>query len=405
MRTRTRNFTPLTNCTVDSLTETFIDIEVPSKTWKECVHTSKKVISFTAPSGFYTATYDDPSHSAYSDEILSAKNFPGFSWEYSFWKGWVPEFPSPEHEIELKAIDVDSLIMDLSRSSTNVAECIATMTGTANLFRRPASFLKHVSKKGLPVSRRPLKELRSSLDTAGKTWLAGTYGYLPLISDLVELTSVCTQPRKTLDKLKRPVKRDIRDSNSISYSTDPIPDSYDTEAKYWGKTGLRTTKTVSRLIRLEGIPNPTFQAMSVANQMATYLGLNDFGRLAWELVPFSFVFDWFSHLGKSISSASALNGHMAYMDVLVSSAQKTVINEVFTSLAPTITEVYDSWAGIRHNVTLTGGSCEVESVAFARSKYGQGDTSGSSFSNGLSSYRTATGLALLLGQFGRVTGW
>lgn len=336
------------------------------------------------------------------DITANIHNYPGYAWQSYVWRGWVSEVPNPPpHSIELPAVDLNSIVMDLSRSSSNIAETIATFKSTTSLFRRPAQFLKHASKNGIKTSRKPLKELRVSLDTAGKTWLTGTYGYLPLISDLIEISALCLNPSKSLEKLKRPVTRDIRSTNSDSYSTER-PVSMD---PHYFSQKVQVVRSLSRLIRIEGTPNPSFQAMSLANQMATYLGLNDFGRLAWELVPFSFVFDWFSNLGRSVASTSALNGHLAYCDIACSSALKTqTLTSYMTNPAPETTYT-NTYFQTRQSINVVGGSCTVEDIMYVRSPRGEADLSGATFTNGLNAYRTTTGFALLLGSLRHLAGW
>lgn len=167
---------------------------------------------------------------------------------------------------------------------------------------------------------------------------------------------------------------------------------------------LETTR--KRLIRIEASPNPSFQAMSIANQMATYLGLNDFGRLAWELVPYSFVVDWFTDLGSSVSSMGAFNGPAAYVDGIVSMASWSTVKHEFSLISPyKLSYPSDSPNVIYWNLGVSGGSCVVEATSFFRSERGKGNLDGDLFHNGLSAYRTASGIALMHGALRGITGW
>lgn len=402
MRSRTRTFTAPTYCTVTGLVETFLDHATPSKLWKECHHSSKKVLAFQPASGTIV-TVSAVGHPTVTQDITpSVRPFPGYTWQAGSWRGFVPEvLNEPPSAMELPKVNAAKVAMDLSRSSTNLAEFIATLKDTCSLFSVPGMFLKHAVKHGVRVSNRPLKELKGSLNAAGSTWLQGTYGYLPLISSLQELTAIARAPQKTLARLAKPVSQDIRHQTSRSYSSVPSPNL----DQYSFGTNVRVHQTLQRLIRLDGQPNPSFQSMSIANQMATYLGLNDFGRLAWELVPFSFVVDWFTDLGSNIASASALNGPLAYSNLRVSSCMKTRTVSSYSVVGARTTSVKNLWFQNTATINLNGGMCVVENIDFHRSAYGEGDSSGSTFNNGLSAYRTATGLALLHGSTRKLTGW
>lgn len=400
MRTRTRTLTPPASCGLTGLNETFVDLSTPLKGWKACSHSYAKVTSFQPGGGTWSSRNLNSSNPPTVRPISDAVRFPG-AWVASNWRGWVSESLDPQSDLKLEAVDMNSVVLELSRSSTNLAETIATFSDTVNLFRAPGLFLKHAAKSGIPVSRRPLKELRKSLDTAGQTWLSGTYGYLPLISDLQNLASFCASPRKALNDLKKPLVKDIRNSVSDGYCTRRPPGMN----KYHFSLHVETQRFLSRMIRLEGTPNPAFHAMSLANQLATYYGLNDFGRLAWELTPGSFVFDWFSSLGRSVASIGALNGPLAYCNVTVSSTNKLLTKQTYTVTPAETTTVKNTWLNTETSINVFGGSCVLESCSFSRSARGEADLSGSTFQNGLSSYRTATGMALLLGSLGRITGW
>jgi hypothetical protein len=406
MRTRTRTPIKPAGCRCESLTETFTDDPHPAKIWKPCYHKIVTVDSFTRPS-VRTVTqshYLPPRPPTITNYPLGG-NFPKYlgNWGGTF-RGYTADVPPLAQSVTLPEIDLDQVVLELSRSSTNLAEIAATFVPTVALFSGPGRFLKHWRKSEryqIGVSRRPLKELRASLDRAGETWLAGTYGYIPLLSDLVELTRICRDPIKVLKKLKEPVTKNIRQSASLEVSSteNPLRRDYDFSYRWTDKV------TRSRLIRLNGTPNPSFQSLSLANQMATYLGLADFGRLAWELVPFSFVFDWFSSLGASVASAQALNGHYAYCDMKVSSAVSTKTVRTYTPRPSRKSSYFSTQFNFTQTCDVAGGLCTVRTEEFSRSSYGEGDTSGSTFHNGLSAYRTTTGLALLLGQMRHLTGW
>lgn len=333
---------------------------------------------------------------------MSAKYLPFGSFDTTYFRGFFRDVLKESPPPALPAFDARSVALELSRSSTNLAEAIATMKDTSKMLARPGRFLKHLSNRKdiVYTERTRLAELKAAIDRAGSTWLEGTYGYIPLISDLIELSSIVVNPRKALEKLKQPIQRDYRDAavSNWSYAPNEQLDSHTARLSH------STVVKASRLVRVEGQPNPTFQAMGLANQMATYLGLNDFGRLAWELTPYSFVIDWFTSMGKSLSSAAALNGPLAYCDVRFSSAIKTTQTDEYSVVAPTVTST-QMWGPYKAFIRLNGGTLVLEKIDFVRSKPGEANLGGDLVVNGLNAYRTATGVALLLGRLGSLSKW
>lgn len=319
------------------------------------------------------------------------------------WDGPIYRTSKSYTDPSLPQVSLDQVLMDLGRSSTNLAEGIATIKDTINLFRGPGKFLKHLARSGsvnIKSSRAPLKELKSAFDKAGDTWLEGTYGWIPFIQDLIELSSIARNPQAALAKLSKPIVKDIRHTASSGGDVD----SSQLEHTFVITERLETTR--KRLIRIEASPSPSFQAMSMANKLATYLGLNDFGRLAWELVPYSFVVDWFTDLGSSVSSMGALNGPAAYIDGIVSMASWSTVKHEFSLISPQkLSYPSDSPVKMYWNLGVGGGSCVVEATSFFRSERGKGNLDGDLFHNGLSAYRTASGIALMHGALRGITGW
>jgi len=395
MRTRSRSTLIPSGCTLGPYIETFEDSSERGRVWKPCSHSSVKVTKFVPPSVAWSQEIPDY---GIRDSGVGLVSFPGYTWANSVHSGFVGESFTSEHDATLPRIDLDAVNADLSRSSTNLAEGMATFRDTLELFSRPGAFFRHLKRSGsIPVSDRPLKELKNALNRAGETWLEGTYGYLPLLSDLVELSRIATNPRSALSRLSKPITKDIRSHASSTRETSGI----DYEFKF--KQRIKESLVLKRLVRIQGQPNPEFQSMCLANQMATFLGLNDFGRLLWELTPYSFVADWFTDLGKSVSSYSAFNGVYAYTDFIVSTALSSVLTQDYSVVYPTKPVYEFLWGGYMRTIysaSVTGGTCSVETKSFTRSGLGSGSTDGSLFSNGLTSYKTATGFALLH-SFGR----
>jgi len=140
--------------------------------------------------------------------------------------------------------------------------------------------------------------------TLANHWLAYSYGWSPLLSDAVGLVELAAQqlelggrpPRisvKAISKLpSKEASVTVTNQGPVSLSPSGWDTVIDYKADYEGEAGL--------LLEVE------FHATALAAQ--TGFGVYDIALTAWELTPFSFVFDWFVDIGGWLESASALQG-------------------------------------------------------------------------------------------------
>lgn len=404
-RSRTGTYPPYYNGSTPEYEE-MTDDDSKSRGWKECGHIKTHVLEFipgkvSIGSRRIAAPSTDWS---FGPEIKAARYLPWGSFEHFLFSGFIRDSLVESAVPSFPKLSPSVIALEISRSSTNLAEALASIKQTAGMLAKPGKFLKHVQKQNIPLKRdAPIAELRASLDRAGQTWLEGTYGYLPLISDLIELSSIVRNPRKALEKLNKPIQKDKYDTYQGADTYQVNPDLGPNQARL----AISSKIEASRLVRFTGTPNPSFQAMGIANQMATYLGLNDFGRLAWELTPYSFVIDWFTDMGKTLSSAAAANGHVAYVDLVFSSCHHTKRTTTHQIVAPTEATVDDPWyPGVyQYQCKVLGGVCTTEEITFSRTRPGEANLGDDLVWNGLNAYKTATGAALLLGRLGNISKW
>jgi hypothetical protein len=178
------------------------------------------------------------------------------------------------------------------RKTVNLLTDTAKRLGNAYLsflrrdFRRAAKYL----------------DIREPTGSAARHWLAYQYGWRPLLMDAEGLSELASEqldeyqarpPRFTAvgkSKIVRPLK--YSQSNAFSgYGTGSV--LYSGEMSVRGKAGL--------LVEVR------FSTSAVLAQLGMS-SITDGLLLAWELTPFSFVFDWFIKVGQYLESASALDG-------------------------------------------------------------------------------------------------
>lgn len=144
--------------------------------------------------------------------------------------------------------------------------------------RRPIQNLTKVAK------RYRSKPLSSAMSDMPDLWLAFHFGVEPLIKDLFDLLERLEQPAEA--KVIYAYRKKTITYNETSYGT--------TYAERY-KLGVRIAAHVTRV--------------DERTALMSDLGLINPASIAWELVPFSFVVDWFYPVGQYISSMSDLLGY------------------------------------------------------------------------------------------------
>lgn len=143
---------------------------------------------------------------------------------------------------------------------------------------------KRLKPRGL--RKKPL-DLRPGGKDLGNTWLEYYFGWAPLIGDIYNAVDVL-QREIPPDKIK--VSASVKQKSSTiieeGYSSSSTVSNYTVSAKI----GAYITVTNPNLL--------------VANQ----LGLVNPAVIAWELVPFSFLVDWFVNVKDVLSSCTDLFG-------------------------------------------------------------------------------------------------
>lgn len=119
--------------------------------------------------------------------------------------------------------------------------------------------------------RKPKK--RHARDLAGQ-WLELSYGWIPLVQDIYNSVDVMARPLPPL-KLKARVSH----SNQTNPST--------TEVRWWHRRMCCGC---------------SIKAIHPNSLLANQMGLVNPATIAWEVVPFSFVIDWFVPVGRFLES-------------------------------------------------------------------------------------------------------
>lgn len=137
---------------------------------------------------------------------------------------------------------------------------------------------------------------------AANHWLAWSYGWSPLLSDVVGAAELAAQH---LALGGRGPRISVRGRNSNGLAVNRI--AVTNQGSNWTVKGDYRIRGEWKYEAHAGLYlEMNYSSAALAAQ--TGFGLTDPLLLAWELTPFSFVFDWFIDVGTWLEQASSLQG-------------------------------------------------------------------------------------------------
>lgn len=189
---------------------------------------------------------------------------------------------------------VNAWYSDLVDTKLNMAMVFAERQKTVNLITDTSYRLVEMYRS-LRRGRNPFNGRRSKRSQASNLWLEYSYAWTPLLSDVhaaLELKDL--KPPALIHKRSR--SRSYSETlNGIGKSSgsNSIAETYAAEQH---SKSLRTT--------IRARVSVTNSALAFSNNV----GLTNPALLAWELLPYSFVVDWFYPVGNWLQAQTALAG-------------------------------------------------------------------------------------------------
>lgn len=247
-----------------------------------------------------TVTYSNLYH-PYNDYFFVNNATADYVWGYLYSTTW-HDFAARYYEPILNRVKLKALTK-VADAKINMAVAVAEGRKTADMILDAAN---RIWRSYRAFRRGNFKEVARNLNIppnrVHKTWLEYKYGWMPLLKDVEGAAEHYAQhtlggrpPRFTvsshedfdLPRIEKvfqmgffPVSSDNAGHNETVYAV--------------GKGHIRTKIWVE-------VTNPRMAELS-------QLGLTNPAELAWELIPFSFVFDWFISVGDYLKGLSALHG-------------------------------------------------------------------------------------------------
>lgn len=401
-------------------TDSLVKVAKVTPNWKKLVKSGVRLnplaysIVKTSVKGFMEANFYDPGIARFyrTDVIGWTPYKPGLPQvriylrriiksesNRSYW--WVsrndfmlPPSPAP-YITKCENIAKTKLLLKIKDSKANLIQAYAESSQVQRLIgdttKRLASMYVNLRRGnlaaagadvGLRVSKRASTRFKQSHSRAktraeiesllANGVLAVQYGIRPLISDIIGTAELLAQ------KVSEEVVNSARNSHSMEFTESRslrATSSYNAYEAYTASAWCETRIKVRTSVGVE------YAKGSEVNHTLAQLGITNPLLLAWELLPWSFVIDWFLPIGNYISSMDATLG--------------LAFRRGFVSTSYEVTHI--------RNQVVTGGvesqtSSSYSQKSFVRTPLTSFPTSSPpSFKNPLSYEHALNGIALLVG--------
>lgn len=212
-------------------------------------------------------------------------------------------------ELSALAVEVSTrCLASRGRSDSNLFESLAQWRQTVSMFKKPLlSYDKFLKKNWYHF-----------LKGGSEAWLTYRYGFLPLYNDIRAILA-------GVEKEVGSIRKTSRASGSTSANRIVL--------------GSTTTQPLSTVVNWQCTVTDTVEmrAMSLDEYIVTLnsnigFGYKELITVPWELVPYSFVADWFANVGDYLGALVPLPGFKQLGSCLVTSRK---LENVFSAVSTT----------------------------------------------------------------------
>lgn len=275
------------------------DISYPTaNAWKPM---SKSKVSITSVSpGHYSYMWYDP----WSKKWFGPVNV----WSGSSLDGPVgfigntspPNFP----KLDLQYGNIWKSIEQYGKSDVNIGVFLGELRETVRMFHKPWRLAADIVSGKISIPKR-VKTIKGLLEASGNQYLGYRYGWRPFLNDVKGFTRLSSRLDQSYraDLARKPMTLKVNSEVSDA-ATSSGRSSYAPGPAYQVDWCNTATVTIKRCEWCLVSKNPSLQSRSVASQFASTMHLGDIGSIAWELMPYSFIVDWFLPIGDTIAAAT-----------------------------------------------------------------------------------------------------
>jgi hypothetical protein len=224
----------------------------------------------------------------------------------------------------------------IANSATRMADALVNL--------RKGNFLDAASALGIKVSKRANARFKkgfrkSQSEATANGWLELQYGWKPLLNDIFGAAELLALSNAKIVRGRVSAQHSVQRQFEIKSSSDRIP-----------KVEFVHVEYVRKYVCYFSASNEVLNALS-------RMGITNPALIAWELLPYSFVADWFIPIGNWISSFDATLG-LDFEKGSVTTFRRTFTNQVWAGKSTA--DPFDTFEGY--------GIAKCEYVEVTRSK-------------------------------------
>lgn len=165
-------------------------------------------------------------------------------------------------------------------------------------------------------TRRSTSRSRSELQSAiSETWLENSFGLQPLLNDIDDGVKTIADALYAGDPMKAVV-------TGYGEETSPVVGGWTLVSH--GEPQLFARPVEKSIVRVRYLGSVRQGSYAVTNPQRTGFDLSNWGPTAWELLPYSFLADYFSNVGDIINAATLSSSSLRWI-------MKTTIKEIGTT--------------------------------------------------------------------------
>lgn len=166
---------------------------------------------------------------------------------------------------------------------------------TLSMLRKPFSSALKLTQKILRKQTSLISRGMSASKALSSAWLEYRYGFQPLMYDISDLTtSLAAQKRLPFVVLRCSSKTELKCSPKAT----PFSHSYNYYTVFEGEYSVQSSCMIKAGYRFK-LKDSSYGAFL---ESSLGLSLRDVPNTVWELIPFSFVVDWFANVGSWIKT-------------------------------------------------------------------------------------------------------
>lgn len=291
-----------------------------------------------------------------------------------------PERSTLISRAETKALD------ELKLGDVQLGETFATWRDTVRLVSKNSSRIASQWRKAKARYPKAVKKIRENCRgcSASELWLELVYGWIPLMQDIYGSILILSDRTQELGLVVRG-----RGSASDVQSTPIQVPSLTTDVS----PGFRTAAVTDAMETSHRVGVTLWYELTGLNvRSANSLGLINPASLQWDLLPYSFIVDWFLPIGPWLNSFTAdaglefISGTVSYKREVHGFLQKERAVSPF------------QWSSIGGS-TVTHDTASIEANYFRRGVYTARPVPGLYFKNPISAIHVLNALALLRQAF------